>query len=101
MILYNITVSLEPVVENEWLEYIQQQYIPSVMETGLFMDSRFYRLLNAPEDTGPTFAIQFLASGLDKVDQYLEGPAPRIVTEHNERYKHQHVAFMTMLESID
>ena len=40
-------------------------------------------------------------SGLNEVDQYLEKHAPAIVEEHNEKYRHQHVSFMTMLESID
>ena len=101
MILYNITVGLEPGVEDDWLKYMQAEYIPSVMATSLFMENRLFRLLNAPEDSGPTFAIQFLATGLEKVDEYLEKYAPKIVSAHNERYKHQHVAFMTMLESID
>lgn len=101
MILYNITVSIEPGIEEDWINYMQMVYIPAVMKTGLFMENRLFRLLNAPEDSGPTFAIQFLADGLEKVDEYLEQYAPEIVSMHNEKYRHQHVAFMTMLESID
>ena len=101
MILYNVTVSLEPGIETEWLDYMQKRYIPLVMKTGLFQESRLFRLLNAPSESGPTFAVQFLASGLNEVDQYLEKHAPAIVEEHNEKYRHQHVSFMTMLESID
>ncbi len=101
MILYNITVSLEPAVEDDWLHYMRTVYIPSVLETGLFVESKLYRLLNSPEDNGPTFAIQFLAEALDKVDTYLEKHAADIVSGHNTRYRHQHVAFMTILESID
>jgi hypothetical protein len=101
MILYNITISLEPGIEKYWLAYMQQQYIPSVMKTGLFRESRLFRLLNAPTESGPTFAVQFIARNLDDVDQYLEKYASTIVGEHNEKYRHQHVSFMTMLESID
>ncbi len=36
MILYNVTVALDPAIETEWLAWMQQEHIPEVMATGCF-----------------------------------------------------------------
>lgn len=101
MILYNITFNIEPEIKEAWLRWMQENYIPFVMESGYFLDVKKYQLLNETENQGLTYSIQLFSDSLEKVNAYLENAAPQIVDEHNQVFKYKHVSFMTILESID
>ena len=46
MILYNVTVNIDPEVHEDWLDWMKKTHIPDVLNTGLFIDNRFLRVLN-------------------------------------------------------
>lgn len=101
MILYNITFSIEPDIEREWLGYMSKQYIPEVLATGKFIKCTLFRLLGETANSDSTFALQFTAENLGEVQSYLDRFAPGITDSHLARFRHKHVAFMTLLESVD
>ncbi len=101
MHLYNITFNIEPEIRDEWLRWIREEYIPFVMETGLFSGHKLFRLLNETENEGFTYSLQFFTDSLDKADRYLEQYARKITRKHNETFRYKHVSFMTLLESVD
>lgn len=101
MILYNITFNIEPEIQSEWHAWMKNTYLPYVLATELFVDVKMYRLLNEAENEGFTYSVQFFAHSLDMANTYLENYAPAIVDKHNEAFRHKHVSFMTILESVD
>ena len=101
MILYNITVKIDDKIKDEWLEWISANYIPKVMSTELFNNYKIFRLLNEPDNDGLTFAIQFYTDTLSRFEIYLNDFANKINEEHKLKFNHQHVAFMTVLESVE
>lgn len=101
MILYNITFNIEPEIKNEWHAWMKNIYLPYVLATELFVDVKMYRLLNEAENQGFTYSVQFFAHSLEMANTYLENYAPKIVEKHNEAFRHKHVSFMTILESVD
>lgn len=101
MILYNITFNVELEVEQSWLAHMRESYIPEVMRTGLFTESRMFRLLQEPENDGCTYAVQFSADTLGHVEHYLNVHAPGISGRLMALFRHKHVAFMTLLESVN
>jgi len=44
MILYNVTVSIDITVREQWLKYMREKHIPEVMETGHFLEARICRV---------------------------------------------------------
>lgn len=101
MILYNVTVNIEPAIEKEWIRWMKEEHIPEVLKTGCFSSHRFLRLLNeSPEAEGITFAIQYMAPGITSLNRYLEAFAPDIQRKHAERYANKFVAFRTFLEEV-
>ena len=101
MILYNITFNIEPEIKSEWHTFMKNVYLPFVLETNLFFDVKMFRLLNEAENEGITYSVQFFAHSLEMANTYLENYAPKIVEIHNESFRHKHVSFMTILESVD
>ena len=55
MILYNVTVSIDNSVHEDWLQWMRSIHIPQVMETGCFIESRISRV-HGEEEGGMTFA---------------------------------------------
>ena len=101
MVLYNITFNIEPEIQNEWLAWIKDVYFPLVLDTGLFLDVNMYRLLNETENQGLTYSVQFFSDSLKKVNAYLENHAPEIAEKHMQTFRHKHVSFMSILESVE
>ena len=99
MIIYNITVSIDHEVQEEWLQWMKEVHIPDVMSTGLFIENKILRVLNV-DDTGATFSIQYTALNMQDYERYQQEHAPRLQAEHTSRYKDRFVAFRTLLEVV-
>ena len=100
MLLFNETVGIDKDVEQEWLQWMKETHIPSVMQTGMFTDSRIYKVLHDQEEGTISYSVQYFASNIDNVQQYLEVFAPRLIEEHRRKFHNKHVAFRTLLEEI-
>ena len=70
MILYNVTVSIDTQVHEEWLDWMRSKHIPDVMAM-MFIESRISRV-HGEEEGGMTFAISYIASSQDKYEEYFQ-----------------------------
>jgi len=100
MLLYNITVGVDKEIEREWLIWIKEKHIPDVMSTGLFLQSKIFKVLHESEDGTISYSIQYLANNMNNVEQYLDIFAPKIMNEHRAKFRDKHVAFQTLLEEV-
>jgi hypothetical protein len=100
MLLYNVTIGIDAQAEKEWLVYMKNMYIPAVMNTGMFVSSRMYKVLDDSGEGTISYSVQYFAENINNVQQYLEQFAPAIIEDHRKRYSNRHVAFMTLLEEI-
>ena len=100
MILYNLTVNVDFDIEVEWFNWMREIHIPKIMATGKFVDHKVYRLIGESEASGISYAVQFFAKSLQEINSYFEIHAPELTKEQMEKFKHKHVAFGTLLESI-
>ena len=100
MILYNVTVNIDPEVQEDWLDWMKKTHIPDVLNTGLFIDNRFLRVLNTEEGEGFTYSIQYLMESMEHYETYKAQYAPALQASHNERYQNRFVAFRTLLETV-
>lgn len=100
MILYNVTVSIDPGVHQEWLEWMRTTHIPDVMATGCFIESRISRV-HGEEEGGMTFAISYVSPSEEKMDEYRREHAPRLQADHSSRFQGRFAAFRTLLTIIE
>lgn len=99
MILYNVTVNIDPDIHEEWLSWMKQVHIPEVMSCGLFTESRIMRVLSTEAGEGFTYSIQYHLESMDEFHEYELLHAEALRKKHRERYKDKFVAFRTLLES--
>jgi hypothetical protein len=75
-------------------------HIPDVLKTGLFVEYKFYKVLHDNNDGSISYSVQYFATSLENVVQYLERFAPALVEEHRQKFRDKHVAFRTLLEEV-
>ena len=101
MILYNVTVNIDSDVEQDWITWMKETHIPEVMDTGYFMEYRMLKMLTEEEDeTGTTYAIQYMANTLAQLEEYLHTVAPKLQKASIIRYGTKMAAFRTVLEEV-
>ena len=100
MILYNVTVAIDPSVEMEWVNWMRTVHIPDVMATGCFIESRFSQV-QTEGDEGKSFAITYLCPDKELLDKYRNTFAPKLQKEHSDKFQGRFAAFRTLLDVIE
>ncbi len=100
MILYNITISIDKTVEEEWLSWMKNKHIPDILATGMFKGNKVYKLLHANDDAGITYSIQYFADSMDEIEIYQQRYAAALQEEHKEKFRNKYVVFRSLLESV-
>jgi hypothetical protein len=86
MLLYNVTVGIDSDIEMEWLEWMKAKHIPDVLNTGMFIDYKIYKVLHDNNDGTVSYSVQYFATSLELVVQYLEVFAPAMAEEHRLKF---------------
>jgi hypothetical protein len=100
MFLYNVTVGIDKDVELEWLEWMKSEHIPKVLETGMFVGHKIYKVLHDQAEDSVSYSVQYFAETINHVTEYFDKFAPALIEIHRARFQDKHVAFMTLLEEI-
>jgi len=101
MIIYNVTVKVEPSIAEEWLKWLREEHIPEVIATSCFQEATLLQLLDTDESEGLTFASQYRAKDREAVDRYLEKYAEDLRAKGTSRWGNQFVAFRSLLKVIN
>ena len=99
MVLYNITISVDASLAEEWINYMHKEHIPAVLDTGHFRDYKLCRV-EGDEQGGLTFAVQYVAHSVDAFNTYQKVCAPALQKEFIERWGSKAAAFRTVLPII-
>ena len=100
MIIYNVTVKINPEVHDEWLNWIKTTHMPNVMLTGYFQSKQIAKVLGQNEADGITYAMQYICEDMKTLHQYTITEAPALQKTHIERYKDKFVVYRTLLEIV-
>jgi hypothetical protein len=100
MFLYNVTVGIDKEIEQEWVAWIKENYLPSVMATNKFKEHKMYRVATHDDENSVSYSLQFFTSQIENVVQYLDAETNGIIEKHRLRFKDRHVVFNTLLEEV-
>jgi hypothetical protein len=99
MYIYNVTVSIDEAVREEWLNWMKKVHVPDVMSTGLFTESRILKVLTE-EDEGNTFSFQYSFIKMEDYNTYKSEFAPKLQRDVADKYAGKFAAFRTLLEVV-
>jgi len=100
MLLYNVTIGIDKSAEQEWLKWMRERYIPAALETGLFLDSKIYKVLHDDNESTISYSVQLFAKSITQVVEYLDKYEPALGEELKQMFRDRHVAFRTLLEEV-
>ena len=99
--IYNVTVVVNPVVEERWLKWMREEQIPNVMETGLFSSFLFTQVFPEQEQDHPSYSIQYRAADLESIKLYMQMYADELRAKSAKAWGEHALAFRTVLEVLD
>lgn len=100
MIIYNVTVKVDPAIADEWVKWMKEEHIPDVMMTGMFAEHKFLYLLDQDESDGVTFAVQYISKNMASYEKYKNEFAAEMQQKHLDKYEGRFVAFRTLMEVL-
>lgn len=98
MYIYNVTISIDPDIQQEWLHWMQQEHIPEMLATGKFTSAKLLRV-HAEEAGGLTYAVQYTTESKETLQRYYTENAD-ILRAKSKRFEGKFVAFRTELEIL-
>ena len=99
-IIYNVTVKVEQQIAEQWLQWLLEEHIPDIMQTGCFFDYKVVRLLEVDDKEGPTYAIQYAARSKADYNRYIEIYSSEMRKRSLEKWREQFVAFRSVMEVV-
>jgi hypothetical protein len=100
MILYNITINVSPEIEQDFITWMKETHIPEIMQTGIFYEFKFLRLLHDSDDGSVNYATQYFTHTIDQMMDYERNHAPALRAKTQARYQDKAIAFRTLLETV-
>jgi len=100
MIVYNITLKIDPEIEKEWVKWQREEHIPEVISTKLFSEYKFFHLLEQDETDGITYVVQYFTSSMENYNDYIEKFAPLLRKKSIEKWGDRVTYFRTIMELV-
>ena len=99
MILYNVTVSIDYDIHQNWLKWMKEVHVPNVLATGLFIENKIAKI-HAEEEGGISYSIQYLLKSWEDYHNYNNNYSLELQKEYHAAYGNKSVSFITVLEIL-
>ena len=101
MIIYNVTVKVEKEISENWVNWMQNEHIPDLLNTGLFNDYTLSMLLEQDESDGITYIVQYHCENMEKYNHYIEHYAPIMREKAFIKFGNKFIAFRTLMKRMN
>jgi hypothetical protein len=100
-IIYNVTIKVQRSIHDAWLQWLQEEHIPDVIQTGCFTHAVILRLLEVDETEGPTFAVQYFAESKSLYNNYIQTHAAAMRQKGFDKWGDQFIAFRSVMQVVN
>jgi len=101
MFIYNVTIKIEPSINEAWVQWMQTTHIPDVMATNCFTHHQFVKLLEVDETDGITYAVQYYAESKAKYNKYIEQFATQLREASFKVWGNKFIAFRSIMQVVN
>lgn len=101
MIVYNITTKVDHAIDIEWTSWQKEIHIPEVMATGLFIEHRFFKLLEHDDEEGKIFVTQFVTNSIEDYQLYFLSHLALAKKKSAEKWGERALSFSTLLQNVE
>ncbi|MEN8138693.1 MAG: DUF4286 family protein [Bacteroidota bacterium] len=97
-VLYNITYNVDESVLEEWLVWMQNEFIPKIVSTEYFEEAKMVRVLVEEEMGGVSFAVMYRSPSLETLEDFVVNHSQKFNKELSDKFGQKVLTFMTLLE---
>jgi hypothetical protein len=101
MIVYNVTIKITNTVHTVWLQWLKDEHVPEVLQTGCFTHATILRLLEVDDTEGPTYAVQYFAESKGLYNNYIENHAAIMRQKSFDKWGNQFIAFRSVMQVVN
>jgi hypothetical protein len=101
MFIYNVTTKVDHSIHQAWLQWIKQEHIPDIINTGCFTHATVLHLLEIDDHDGPTYAVQYHAESKALYNRYIEKFAPLMRQKAMSKWGNKLIAIRSIMQIID
>lgn len=99
MYIYNVTINIDQSIHDSWLQWMQQEHIPAMLDTGKFSKALMTKVNVEEEMGGITYSVQYTTDSKATLEKYYAEDAPTLRAQ-SKPFEGKFVAFRTELEVI-
>ncbi|WP_424492975.1 DUF4286 family protein [Salinimicrobium sp. GXAS 041] len=99
MYIYNVTTNVQEDVHDKWVQWMKEEHIPEMLNTGKFTKAIMTRVLVKEEMGGITYSVQYSAESKEQLQKYYEENAPELRGK-TKAFEGKIVSFRTELEVV-
>lgn len=99
-IIYNVTVKVEVSIADAWLQWLKEEHIPQILQTGCFTSAKIVRLLEVDESEGPTYAIQYSAESKADYNRYITRHSSGMQQKSYSKWGDRFMAFRSVMQVV-
>ena len=100
MITYNVTIKVDASIAESWLEWLLNEHIPDVMQSGCFTSFQVMRLLEVDDTEGPTYAVQYHAESKANYNRYIQNFATEMRNRSSQKWGERFIAFRSVMQLV-
>jgi Domain of unknown function (DUF4286) len=101
MILYNVTTKTHYSICGDWLQWLKEEHIPDIINTGCFTHATVLQLLEpADDDSAPTYTVQFFAESKSLYNNYIENFAPAMRQKSFDKWGDKFISFRSVMQVV-
>ncbi|MDD4777603.1 MAG: DUF4286 family protein [Fermentimonas sp.] len=101
MIVFNTTFHIDESLQEEFIEYMLQTFIPMSTKSGILTSARLARVFGNDVDEGLSFAMEFHVSNIDLLEKWNREESNEVYSPLMEKFKEKLVGFSTVMQTID
>lgn len=100
MILFNITHIISNQKAGQYINWLQKEYIPLIMEKRYFKEIKLFKILDSPNE-GHSFSLQLFAAQQDDIAAFKQSLYTLLQKKMTEDFKGHLLLFDTTMQHID
>ncbi len=101
MIVYNVTIKVDESIAADWINWLNEDHIPAIINTGCFTNANVMRLLEVDDSEGPTYAVQYFTESLAQYQLYIDEHAARMRQMSFDKWGNKFIAFRSVMEVVN
>ena len=101
MIVYNVTIKVDHSIVTDWLTWLKEEHIPDLIGTGCFSHATILHLIEADDEEGITYAVQYHAECKGLYNRYIEKFADEMRKKGMEKWGNQFIAYRTVMQVVN